>query len=232
MLTDSYLDDMKARGKALGYDYIPLSNSSSDTDAHNWQMVMDTRQRREDRRKKRNLQQFTEKEEKMLWAYEDKMLKNGTAFDWQWYRDMDKPRHVRSRMKHGIITGFLRDHSPVRARGRVRKGADITLQGVSLYRGAKGPGVGYPQGRLPDRLDADNDGVVVERPPKAGREYPAIPQPRNMAESHYLEGVKREGAARRRQRLIANLQPAPKEKRRKSKSSKPLTQERIDHRVR
>jgi len=49
---------------------------------------------------------------------------------------------------------------------RRRTRSKVAVGGTSqtgLYRGRKGPGVGYPRPKLPRRVDRDRDGVVVER---------------------------------------------------------------------
>ena len=64
---------------------------------------------------------------------------------------------------------------------KARKGAKripaskVVLEGVPLYRGHTGPGIGYLQADLPDRRDADRDTVVGERKPHKDDEYKLSP---------------------------------------------------------
>ena len=50
---------------------------------------------------------------------------------------------------------------------------------MKLFKGRKGPGVGYLKSSKPKKIDGDRDAVVVERRPKKGRKYPLARKTKN-----------------------------------------------------
>ena len=60
-------------------------------------------------------------------------------------------------------------------RDKPLRASQIVLEGEKLYRGHKGPGVGYLKRVLPDRRDGDSDTVVGERRPRKKDKHPRSP---------------------------------------------------------